>query len=169
MRRTVVFLAIAPIFILLPGLVLGFAQKRVWNKIEAIKQLPFCALKVMTLESQFGREVHILMEPDEVTESNLLLLFRVVSEKNPEPLELETFVSTDIQQLRSLVTNMNTSATLSEEDSEKTGSDVISTSSQRKAEKKWAYYKRTNQVELFRFNATFPRPGMKTIVLRGKE
>lgn len=165
MQKTTVFLAFSLMFISLHTLILGFSQKSVWNKTEAIRELPFCALTLRTLESRRGREVHILMEPDEVTESNLQLLFKVVSAKNPEPLLLETFVSTDVQQLRSLVTNMNTSA----EESESIGPDVV-TSSQGKVEKnQWAYYKRTDQVELFRFNPTFPKLGMKTIILRGKE
>jgi hypothetical protein len=108
------------VFLSLPGLVLAFPQTSAWNKTEVIKELPFCALKLRTLlnESASSREVHILVEPEQITESNLILLFKVVSDKYPKPLSLEVFVSTDLEQLKPLVTGMTVAGTPTREESE---------------------------------------------------
>ncbi|MEK6410026.1 MAG: hypothetical protein AABN34_24140 [Acidobacteriota bacterium] len=129
-----------------------------WDKTVALKQLPYCALVLRALigPDNSSREIFLLMEPDQVTEGNLRLLSRVLSERYPPPLSLEVRVTTDVEQLASLATNSGHTA---HPDNEARG----------KKEMQWAYYRRSEDVELFRYNPNYPKAGMKTVILKGKE
>jgi hypothetical protein len=124
------------------------------NSTQSINELPFCAFILRSLDSRRGHEVYVLTEQDQITEGNLILLFKAVSDRNPNPSLLEVFVNTDVDQLRSLVVHMNTSGDFRE-----------------KPEKRyqWAYYKRSEKVELFRYNPNYPEDGLKTVIIRGTE
>jgi hypothetical protein len=151
---------------------LAVIQNSQWNKTRAIKGLPFPAfiLREYLGEFQPGLEVHILMDPDDVTEDNLRLLFELVSEKYTKAKRLVAMVSTDIEQLESLITGYIITGSPPQEKAdvnEETTSKVQKRS--RKRIHKWAYYRRTKEVELFRYNPDYPNDGMKTIILKGKE
>jgi hypothetical protein len=123
-----------------------------WKKVQAIKGLPFCALILGdNPKGVWGsREIYVLVEQAEVTESNLRILFRSISDSNPEPINLDAWVYTNLEQLRTLVTNSGMSGG---------GSKVL----------RGAYYNRRENVELFRYSPNFPEPGLQTVILRGKE
>jgi hypothetical protein len=129
-----------------------------WDKTRALTQSPFCALilREFLKRGDRGREIHILIEPDQVTEDNLRLLFKAISEKYPPPLLLEAWVYTDVEQLAALATRSGHSF-------------YPDTRAREGKERQWAYYKRTEEVELFRYNPNYPESGMKTVILRGKE
>jgi hypothetical protein len=130
------------------------ADESRWNKTTAIKEVPFCALILRNFTPDHGRrrELYVLMEPEQVLEENLFVLFRALSDKYPRPGPLEIWVETDVQQLADLATGKGWS-----------GSAGIDRPLQ------LAYYKRNSEVELFRFNPAFPESGEKTVVIRGKE
>ncbi len=44
------------------------------NSTQSINELPFCAFILRSLESSRGYEVHVLTEPDQITDGNLMLL-----------------------------------------------------------------------------------------------
>jgi len=47
--------------------------------------------------------------------------------------------------------------------------DSIEKFNKKKRPKKWGFYTRRSDVELFRYNPNYPKEGMKTVILRGKE
>ncbi len=119
-----------------------------------IKELNFCALTLRNYinDDENSREMYVLIDPEQITETSLAQLFEALSKRYSKPFSLEVTVYTSIKQLRTLVTGMG-----------------ISHADKIEGKHRSAYYKRTVQVELFRYNPDFPEPGMKTIVLRGKE
>jgi hypothetical protein len=123
-----------------------------WKKAQAIKGLPFSAFILGdNPKGVWGsREIYILVEQTEVTEINLRILFRAISDSNPEPMNLEAWVMTDPERLKSFYSGAGTSGG---------GAKVF----------KGAFYKRVENVELFRYNPNFPEPGLQTVTLRGKE
>ncbi len=129
-----------------------------WDKTVALKELPYCALILRAFlgPDDSSREIFVLMEPDNVNEENLRLLARALSEKYPPPLSLKAWIETDVKQLATLITNSNSS---SYPDNHASG----------KKELQWAYYRRSEEVELFRYNPEYPKPGMKTVILKGEE
>lgn len=51
-------------------------------------------------------------------------------------------------------------------------SSVLFPNAQLKAKKtvlQLTYYRRTKEAELFRYNPNYPDPGLRTVILRGKE
>jgi hypothetical protein len=123
-----------------------------WKKVQAIKGLPFCAFILGdNPKGVWGsREIYILVEQTEVTESNLRILLRTISDSYPEPINLEAWVITDPERLKSFY---------SERGSSGGEANVF----------KGAFYKRGEKVELFRYNPNFPEQGLQTVTLRGKE
>jgi hypothetical protein len=127
-----------------------------WDKTVAIRELPYCALILRAFlgSDDSSRKVFVLMEPDNINEENLRLLAKTMSDRYPPPLFLEVHVTTDVKQLATLVTNSNISGSGNYE-------------APGKKELQWAYYRRSEEVELFRYNPEFPKPGMKTVILKG--
>lgn len=131
------------------------------NTTRAIKGLPFYAFILREFVSEDGssREINVLMEPNQVSETNLRLLFRNFSRKFPAPISVEVWVYTDVEQLDTLSTNQIT--------------DVApargATPKEKKVAHQLVYYKRTKDVELFRYNPNYPKVGEKTVILRGRE
>jgi len=151
-------------------------DKDSWNKTRALKELPFCAFILRDFlleESSPEREIFILMEPDEVTEDNLRLLFNVVSEKYPKPLDLKVWVKTDVEDLKVLATGVLITGDPPQKNSEVSGKEGNSSSnnSNKKTRRihQWAFYIRNKDVELFRYNPNYPEEGMKTVMLRGNQ
>ena len=127
------------------------------TKTSVIRGIPFCVFilrdsVIKESDENKSRELHVLMEPENFSEVILTDLFRVLSERFPTPQSMQVLVYSDIEQLRKLVIG-------------------IGQSGDESAIKKHqsAYYTRTKQVELFRYNPNFPELGMKTVILRGKE
>jgi hypothetical protein len=61
-------------------------QNRDWDKTRTVLGLPFCALMLRAfLVEESRREVHVLMEPDQVTEENLRPPANSMSSWNPMP------------------------------------------------------------------------------------
>jgi hypothetical protein len=151
-------------------------DKASWNKTRALKELPFCAFILRDFlleESSPEREIFILMEPDEVTEENLKLLFKVVSEKYLKPLALKVWVKTDIEDLKELATGVMITGDPPPKNSEVSGKEKIVSSNElnkkTKRIRQWAFYIRNEDVELFRYNPDYPEEGMKTVMLRGSQ
>ena len=119
---------------------------------KALKGLPFCVLVLWDGFRKFdgSRQIHMIVESSEVTETNLSLLFKVVSEQCPES-SLAVWVYTDVEQLAALSTGMQISG------------------EEKKSRHQLAYYKKTDKVELFRYNPNYPEEGMTTVLLRGRE
>lgn len=115
------------------------------------EEVPFAAIVLRDGERRFdgSRQIHILVEPSDVTERNLLLLFKVVSEQCSEP-SLIVWVYTDVAQLAALSTGQNMSGGPTDKH-------------------QLVYYERTDKVELFRYNPNYPEEGRKTVLLKGKE
>jgi hypothetical protein len=96
------------------------------------------------------------MEPDQVTEDNLRILFRVIPDEYRQGIPLRIWVYTDVKDLAGLATSSGHSAF---PDADAKDREVH----------RWAYYKRTSDVELFRYGNGHRETEMKTIVLRGHE
>lgn len=138
--------------------------------LSAVRGLPFCAFVFFEVENPTTFFVGILMDKGDMSEDNLKLLFQSISRKYPPqslyekhngPLPLEARVYTDLRIPGALANNEMISAsgkrsTSSREDSR---NPVPNT----------AFYMRTEAVELFRYNPTYPEHGTKTVILRGKE
>lgn len=125
------------------------------NDLKSIKGLPFSALIFFESKSDVRFFIGILMDQDDISEDNLRLLFRSLSEKYPLPDPLEAQVYTDMWKPSALTRN-----------------EVISVDGKTKGQSSaphGAFYLRRQSVELFRFNPNYPEHGMKTVVLRGKE
>ncbi|MEK6288223.1 MAG: hypothetical protein AABO57_21095 [Acidobacteriota bacterium] len=114
--------------------------------------------------------VGILMDKEDMSESNLKLLFQSISKKYPpqllfekhgRPLPLEARVYTDLRIPGALANNemISVSGTRSTSSSEESRNPTRSR----------AFYTRTEAVELFRYNPNYPEHGTKTVILRGKE
>jgi hypothetical protein len=151
------------VFILLPLVYVqaqGPTSNNDWNKTRAIKELPFCALIVREFHdtAQANHEFHILMEPDEVTEDNLRLLFAAISRRDPDAPVLVAWIKTDVEQLESLATGVVMA-----------GSGRIKKDSAKRIQQ-LVLYRRTKEGEFFRYNSNYPKSeGFKTIILWGKE
>lgn len=134
---------------------LGSPQTRErWDDVIAVKDVPFCALILSNFYDKNERErtIDILMEPHNVNEDNLALLFRAVSEKFPDEPTLKVWVNTNVKQLATLATGIGGSGP-----------------SQRRRELQLAFYQRTPTLELFRYNPNYPKRGEKTVLIRGRE
>ncbi|MEK6289491.1 MAG: hypothetical protein AABO57_27570 [Acidobacteriota bacterium] len=144
------------LFLVATDAISGNGQERDVKRDEtrSIEGLPFCALVVGDFydKDQRERTIDVLMEPGQVTDSNLGLLFRILSDKLTEEPALTIWVNTDIRQLATLATGTGGSGP-----------------AQGKRIFQLAYYRRTNTVELFRYNPNYPKAGEKTIIIRGKE
>jgi hypothetical protein len=92
------------------------------------------------------------MDPAEVTEDNLRLLFGNLSTRYSSPPRLEITVFTDVEQLAPLATGHALS-----------GREYDSKVNQR------ADYYRDERKELFSYNPNYPKRGLRTVMLRGKE
>jgi len=125
-----------------------------WGDVISMEGLPFCALILSNVYDKRQRErtVDILMEPDQVNEDNLRLLFRSLSEKFPADPTLKAWVNTNVKQLAMLATGMGGSGP-----------------AQGTSNLQLAYYRRTEEVELFRYNPNYPKAGEKTVIIRGKD
>lgn len=125
------------------------------DKTTAIDNLPFCALvlRVFVYEHGARTRTYILMEPDGVTETNLRLLFEKVGQMHASTLSLEVVIYTDVEQLGFLATRQTHSGL----------------PNFKRNEARSAYYRRDQQVELFRYNPNYPDTGLKTVIIRGKE
>lgn len=130
-------------------------QQETWDKTTAVPDLPFCALVLRVFDDEhYPRvRVYILMEPDKVTEDNLKILFGRVGELHRSSSSLEAFAYTDVEQLGFLATRQAHS-----------GSPNF-----KRKESQLAYYRRDDQVELFRYNPNHPKSGLRTVIIRGKE
>lgn len=125
-----------------------------WGDAISVEGLPFCALILSNVydKRQKERTVDILMEPHQVNEDNLRLLFRSLSERFPDDLTFKAWVNTNVKQLAMLATGMGGSGP-----------------AQGKRALQLAYYRRTEKEELFRYNPNYPKAGEKTVIIRGKE
>jgi len=141
------------------------AGQRLSNETTAIGGLNFCAFMLREFydKDEKGRTIYVLMEPRQVSESNLYLLFRILSERFNADEDLTIWVDTDVEQLAFLATG--TMVTFSP------ARGVIDDSARghNKRILQLAYYKRTKAVELFRYNPNYPIAGEKTVIIRGKE
>lgn len=149
-----------------------YAQSPIDHQTRAIKGVNFSALIVRDfLEESGDRTVYILMDPSEVNEGNLHTLFKIISEKYPKVSTLRAWVRTDIQNLESLVTGVIITGARGQEKKEtQDGNNGVSPASKSKEHKNQrAFYFRTEEVELFRYNPNYPEPGSQTIILKGKE
>jgi hypothetical protein len=141
-----------------------------WNKTTVIKDLPFGALLFRDFydREDRSRELYVLTEPESVTELNLHLLFGVLAEAVPQSESLQVWVYTDVEQLSALATGQQGTVALSREQSEEFERDR-SKGGNNKAVKQLAYYRRFKEVEFYRYNPEYPKPGHKTVMIRGKE
>jgi len=136
----------------------------------AVKELPFCAL-IMTdflTEDRSMRALYILMDPNEITEFNLSQLFKTLSQKYSKPVDLEVWVYTNLSDIAHIVTGRFSTRAKAKLPESKDGSETKDSEVAEKVEK-WAYYKRADTVELFRYIPEPPEKGLKTVVLRGKD
>jgi hypothetical protein len=127
------------------------------NGTKAVKGLPFCALILReSRETPLSiHTFHVLMEPEEVTEGNLKLLFAMISQSDPQSSVIYVRVNTDVDQLGSLATGVGRSG-------EKNPGI-------KRPVRQWAYYKKSKEGEYFRYNPSYPEAeGYKTVVLWGK-
>ena len=136
-----------------------------WNETRAIQGLPFCAL---TLREFFDRDlpertVYVLMEPTQVNEGNLHLLFRFISQRFPDDQILKVWVDTDVEQLDFIATGRMVTV------SPGFGTTAKPQAEESKRVLQMALYKRTKSVELFRYNPNYPKSGERTVIIRGKE
>ena len=137
-----------------------------WNETRAIQGQPFCALILREFSDPDRKErtIYVLMEPSQVNEGNLHLLFRHLSQQFPDDPILRVIVHTDVEQLAVLATGHLVTASPAR---------VVPDSSAQEKESKrvlqLVFYKRTESVELFRYNPNYPKSGEKTVVIRGKE
>lgn len=142
-----------------------------WNRTTAIRGLPFCALVLRNFVDEDDsprREVYVLMETSQVTEDNLTLLFRALSEAYVKPQDLTVWVYTDVEQLGILATGTFSDSVPAEPKDDGVANDETPTGASRKKQDQLAYYKRTKGAELFRYNPNYPQPGTKTVMLMGK-
>jgi hypothetical protein len=140
---------------------------------QALTQLHFCALILRVHNvSSTSQHVYVLMEPERVTEQNLRELFRSISSTYGGSDLLQVSVYTDIRQLEFLATGQAQSGPDNPAISEgKSGSATRSLSKEqnRISDYRWAYYVRWDGGEFFRFNADFPKTGITTVVITGKQ
>ena len=154
---------VASVFaLLLSGAILpAAAQTRDDNMITALKGTPFSALIFYESVSRSTAFVGILMDQSDISEDNLRLVFRLLSDKYPSAPLLESYVYTDMVRPASLIKGEMISA------------DGVppppALRNKPKASSRGAYYTRSEKVELFRFDPNYPDDGMKTVILRGKE
>lgn len=142
-----------------------------WNRTTAIKGLPFCALVLRNFVEEDDsprREVYVLMETSQVTEDNLTLLFKGLSEAYVKPQDLTVWVYTDVEQLGILATGTFSDLAPAEPKDDGVAIDETSIKANRKRQDQLAYYKRARGAELFRYNPNYPQPGTKTVLLMGK-
>jgi len=135
-----------------------------WNKTRTIKELPFCAMILREFHDTFdgSHTIHILMEPDEVSENNLRLLFSTLSHKDPSSPSLHVLVETDIERLAALATGEFTADVSPKRNRRANGHSSRIW--------QWAIYRRNAAGEFFRYNPDYPKAdGFKTILLWGKE
>jgi hypothetical protein len=139
------------------------------DRLRAIKELPFCAFIFFESKSAVRLYVGIVMDQDDITEDNLRLLFRLISEKYPvhmisekdHPMPLEAQVYTDLRIPGALANNEMVSVGGK--------SNTALNTKKKKAASGGAFYMRNETVELFRYSLNYPEDGMKTVILRGKE
>jgi hypothetical protein len=107
-----------------------------WNKTRDIKDLPFCAFILRESHQQYDGNhlMYILMQPDEVTEENLRLLFGLISRQDPDSSSMRVLVETDLDQLTSLVNRGSVSGSSSKSSERAESSTSI---------RQWAMYRRT--------------------------
>jgi hypothetical protein len=136
-----------------------------WNETTAIHGLPFCALTLREFfdRDQHERTVYVLMEPSQVNEGNLHLLFRSISQRFPNDPNLKVWVDTDVEQLGTLATGQMVTV------SPGFGATAEALPTESKRVLQMALYKRTESVELFRYNPNYPKSGERTVIIRGKE
>lgn len=163
-RLYLVFLVLPPVFVQaqVPGPTWDTTN---WNKTRAIKELPFCALILREIHDKFDatHKIYILMEPDEVTEDNLKLLFGIMSRRDTESPILWIIVETDVTQLAPLATGGFTAGSGAKKSNGATGDPL-------KPIRQWANYRRTKVGESFGYNPNYPKgEGFKTVILWGKE
>lgn len=137
-----------------------------WNETRAVQGLPFCAL---TLREFFDRDQHertifVLMEPPHVSEGNLNLLFRSMSQRFPDDPVLKVWVYTDVEQLAFLATGQMVTVSPAQG-----APDANAQGKEKKRVLQLAFYKRTESVELFRYDPNYPKSGERTVIIRGKE
>jgi hypothetical protein len=145
-----------------------------WNKTRAITELHFCVfiLRDFLDGDEPSREISVLMEPDQVTENNLTLLFRALSEKYPAPKTLRVQVYTDVEQLGFLSTGRMEDLAPAEGSEMTIREDGTSQKNLNKKKKRvlqFAFYKRAKEEEFFTYNPNYPEYGTKTITLRSKQ
>lgn len=124
------------------------------SETSSIDGLHFCALILNEFydKSQSERIVDVIMPASDVNEDNLHLLFKNLSGRFPNDPILKVWVRTDVTQLGTLATGRGGSGAPE-------GRRVL----------QLGYYKRTSTLELFSYNPTYPMPGEKTVIIRGKE
>ena len=162
------------LFLCVPALIgVAAESKKQEKKVPAtlaVKELPFCALIVSDYiaEDSSTRTLYVLMEPTEVTEHKLSQLFKTISQKYPKPIELHVWVYTNLSEIAHIVTGQFVTKAKAQLPDSKDGSQGRD-SEVAEEEEKWARYKRTETVELFRYIPEPPEKGLKTVVLRGKD
>jgi hypothetical protein len=122
------------------------------NKTRAVRELPFCALVLgedMNPINQ-GYEDYVIMESYEMTEENLRLLFKALSNQHSDEPNFQAWVYTDVTQLRELATHTGHSG----------DDDTLKNH-------KWAYYSRSPEREYFEFKTKPSENRLSTMVLRG--
>src|SRR5215470_5068550 len=82
----------------------GAADRR--SKTRAVTDLPFCALVLREWENGVtpGFDDYVIMEGDRMTEENLKLLFKVLSDQHSDEPNFQSWVYTDVTQLASIAT-----------------------------------------------------------------
>lgn len=150
-----------------PEQAVGLDDEQEWHKTRAIKEVPFCAfiLRDFLDDNRESRELAVLMEPDQVTEGNLTLLFKALSEKHPKPTDLRIQVYTDVEQLGFLATGLLEDKAPPEK-KKAASSDQGDKGSKR--EPQFAFYKRTKYEEYFSYYVFKQKSEVKTVILRSK-
>jgi hypothetical protein len=142
------------------------------DKLSSIKNLPFCAMIFFEDLSNSRQDVRVIMDQDDISENNLKLLFSEISRKYSASIPLDVLVYTDLIEPGALANGENISG----------GNEPSSLGKDNKRSKvadrknrisngvpRGAFYMRRENVELFRYNPSYPDYGMKTITLKGKE
>lgn len=138
-------------------------------RLVGIRGLPFCAFIYYEDKNDSRSYVRILMDQVEITQDNLRTLFQRISEEHPSSLPLEVQVDIDLRtagaiangELHSIAGRSSPNNNGSDHDRKSEASNVEAPHG--------AFYMRTETVELFRYNPNYPKFGMKTVILRGKE
>jgi len=116
-----------------------------------VTDLPFCALVLREWKNPVtpGFDDYVIMEGDRMTEDNLRLLFKVLSDQHSDEPNFQSWVYTDATQLASIATQSVRSGELDEMKNHK-----------------WAHYLRSPEREYFEFKPIASAKELSKVILR---